>query len=57
MLCAYTRPRYQVSGYRTIGPLVLNSIADAMNTMIGFEVQCRIKISFTLKLIGTRILW
>ena len=22
MLCAYTRPRYQVSVYRTIGPLV-----------------------------------
>ena len=24
MLCAYTRPGYQVSVYRTIGPLVLN---------------------------------
>ena len=23
MLCAYTRPRYQVSIYRTIGPLVM----------------------------------
>ena len=23
MLCAYKRPRYQVSVYRTIGPLVL----------------------------------
>ena len=22
MFCAYTRPRYQVSVYRTIGPLV-----------------------------------
>ena len=22
MLCAYTRPKYQVSVYRTIGPLV-----------------------------------
>ena len=22
MLCAYTRPRYQVNVYRTIGPLV-----------------------------------
>ena len=22
MMCAYTRPRYQVSVYRTIGPLV-----------------------------------
>ena len=27
MLCAYTRPRYQVSVYRTIGPLVLFSSA------------------------------
>ena len=27
MLCAYTRPRYQVSVYRTIGPLVLFSLA------------------------------
>ena len=25
MFCAYTRPRYQVSVYRTIGPLVLTS--------------------------------
>ena len=24
MFCAYTRPRYQVSVYRTIGPLVLS---------------------------------
>ena len=23
MVCAYTRPRYRVSVYRTIGPLVL----------------------------------
>ena len=25
MFCAYTRPRYQVSGYRTIGPLVCST--------------------------------
>ena len=25
MFCAYTRPRYQVSVYRTIGPLVLQT--------------------------------
>ena len=24
MFCAYTRPKYQVSVYRTIGPLVLS---------------------------------
>ena len=27
MFCAYTRPRYQVSVYRTIGPLVYMYIA------------------------------
>ena len=26
MFCAYTRPRYQLSFYRTIGPLVIISI-------------------------------
>ena len=26
MVCAYTRPRYQMSVYRTIGPLVINVI-------------------------------
>ena len=28
MLCAYTRPRYQVSVYRTIGPLVSYFTSD-----------------------------
>ena len=26
MFCAYTRPRYQVSVYRTFGPLVIDSV-------------------------------
>ena len=30
MFCAYTRPRYQVSVYRTIGPLVTFLLSDAM---------------------------
>ena len=28
MLCSYTSPRYQVSVYRTIGPLVLKDIYE-----------------------------
>ena len=28
MLCAYTKPRYQVSVYRTIGPLVSIWVAE-----------------------------
>ena len=35
MFCAYTRPRYQVSIYRTIGPLVLRM---ATNTEIGIQI-------------------
>ena len=32
----------------------LSSIAD---TMFDFKIQCQIKITFTSRLIGTRILW
>ena len=37
MFCAYTRPRYQMSVYRTIGPLVFRSFQtnrpeQALNT-------------------------
>ena len=35
MFCAYTRPRYQVSVYRTIGPLVI-IIKDADVGICGF---------------------
>ena len=28
MLCSYTSPRYQVSVYRTIGPLVIISMQE-----------------------------
>ena len=31
MFCASTRPRYQVSVYRTIGPLVINDIVQNIN--------------------------
>ena len=35
MLCAYKRPRYQVSVYRTIGPLVcISSELERISTII-----------------------
>ena len=45
--------------YRAIGIISLerlfpSSIAD---TIIDFKIQCRIKISFTSRPIGTRMLW
>ena len=32
MLCTYTRPRYQVSAYRTIGPLVFISSPEPLGS-------------------------
>ena len=37
IFCAYTRPRYQVSGYRTLGPLVVRSY-----------LYCRQSLSYTI---------
>ena len=37
MFCAYTRPRYQVSVYRTIGPLVL--VVTQENQSSGFPTR------------------
>ena len=34
MFCAYTSPRYQVSDYRTVGPLVSISQSNGMNIEI-----------------------
>ena len=34
MFCAYTRPRYQVSVYRTIGPLVYK-LLPFLNPWVG----------------------
>ena len=36
MFCAYTRPRYQVSVYKTIGPLVIVIIPD--NTILLYSL-------------------
>ena len=37
MFCAYTRPRYQVSVYRTIGPLVIGHCLDSATVQAGQE--------------------
>ena len=39
MFCAYTRPRYQVSVYRTIGPLVeaFNSTSRYLNDVLNID--------------------
>ena len=40
MFCAFTRPRYQVSVYRTIGPLVyILSLADIIHFTLEFSLQ------------------
>ena len=36
MFCAYIRPRYQVSIYRTIAPLVLHSVAFSLQVAAEF---------------------
>ena len=48
MLCAYTRPRYQVSVYRTIGPLVLiffergpqSEISSIFTLQLNLSIKC-----------------
>ena len=47
MLCAYMRPRYQVSIYRTIGPLVFGNPnpTEDDNTVIFEAVHTFIRIS------------
>ena len=44
MFCAYTRPRYQVSIYRTIGPLVY--IKQPISFV--YNISAEIKILFSL---------
>ena len=50
MVCAYTRPRYQVSVYRTIGPLVV-IITDVK---IGRRVNVRTPPTRWLRTTGFR---
>ena len=38
MLCAYMRPRYKVSVYRTIGPLVFKVVWPLMATTVLYEL-------------------
>ena len=37
MFCTYTRPRYQVSVYRTIDPLVIYVLVILIISHFGFE--------------------
>ena len=46
MICAFTRPRYQVSVYRTIGPLVYFLFTDFFRNKLGSEDEIKIKIKF-----------
>ena len=41
MLCAYTRPRYQVSVYRTIGPLVYFSNQQLFSGLFYLKNQAK----------------
>ena len=44
MLCAYTRPRYQVSAYRTIGPLVFHLLLFTICMKFQMNLQfCQIR--------------
>ena len=49
--CTYSRPRYQVSVYRTIGPLVLSVIWDASSENLVFA-YAKIKARFVSDLVG-----
>ena len=42
--CAYIRPRYQVSVYRTIGPLVFSSVWVADWPLFGKQLLTRLTI-------------
>ena len=45
MFCSYTRPSYQVSVYRTIGPLVSHDVAHNIYLYIAF--------AYGIKTLGT----
>ena len=57
MLCASTRPRYQVSVYRTIARLVLNmkpSKGEKKVTWSFLDLRLR---SFTSEILGSAVAW
>ena len=57
MFCAFTRPRYQVSVYRTIGHLVLNMKPSKgeKKVMLSF-LDLRLR-PITSEILGTAVAW
>ena len=57
MFCASTMPRYQVSVYRTIGPLVLNMYTSTGNKKVTWSfLDLRLR-SFTSEILGSAVAW
>ena len=57
MLCAYTRPRYQVSVYRTIGPLVSYYVNNGLSFNVSLiYIFDRVPMAFTIYGRGTIML-
>ena len=54
MIYAYTRPRYQVSVYRTIGPLVLVSVKMLFKIDLQYKVDAH---SFKLSMKEVLLSW
>ena len=49
MIYAYTRLRYQVSVYRTIGPLVYHFDTNSRFPPILLYVRCKLGVTFVLR--------
>ena len=69
MFCTYTRPRYQVSVYRTIGPLVYIVMHSYMlcnmklytpqplyNTIAGVQANFRVSYTYHVITVGHRVI-
>ena len=56
MFCASTRPRYHVSVYRTIGPLVLNTKPSKGKKVTWSFLNLRLS-SFTSEILGSSVAW
>ena len=57
MFCASTRPRYQVSVYRIIGPLVLNMKPSKGKKKVTWSfLDLRLR-SFKSEILGSAVVW
>ena len=57
MLCASTRPRYHVSVYRTIGPLVLRMKPSKGKKKVTWSFLNLRLSSFTSEILGSAVAW